>query len=306
MDCHSCVRTGKLHARGDYTGDLPGLRRGEHVVVRSERGTELGTVVSFQLKPSPCATCNSGSGAKHAGQILRRATPEDRARHRELNELIEGRPPEFIFGLTKIRELKLPMKLVDVERPFGGGRIVFYFSAEGRVDFRELVRELAREFHTRIEMRQINVREQAKVLGDVADCGRELCCRTWLVKMPPISMKMAKVQKTTLDPAKISGQCGRLKCCLRYEFEQYLELRRALPPEGSRVRLGPRAGFVATVSPLRQEVTVVFEDGERLVTGPGPLEVVQRGKEVLGEERPRRDRPPDEAPPREEAPPADG
>jgi cell fate regulator YaaT (PSP1 superfamily) len=264
-------------------------------------------VVSFQLKPSPCSTCNTG--AKHAGQLLRRATPEDRARHRELNELIEGRPPEFIFGLTKIRELKLPMKLVDVERPFGGGRIVFYFSAEGRVDFRQLVRELAREFHTRIEMRQINVREQAKVLGDIADCGRELCCRTWLVKMPPISMKMAKVQKTTLDPAKISGQCGRLKCCLRYEFEQYLDLRRALPPEGSRVRLGPRAGFVAAVNPLGQVVTVLFEDGERLVTGPEQLEVVQRGKGVLGEDRPRKEPPPASGEPPhhdDEAPPADG
>ena len=121
------------------------------------------------------------------------------------------------------------MDLVDVEIILGRERIVFYYLAEKRVDFRELVKDLARSLRTRIEMRQIGVRDEAKLLADYGDCGKPVCCNTHLTAMPPVSMKMAKLQKTTLDPAKISGRCGRLKCCLRYEFDTYRELERQLP-----------------------------------------------------------------------------
>ena len=137
------------------------------------------------------------------------------------------------------------MDLVDVEILFGRERIVFYYLAEKRVDFRELVKDLARAFRTRIEMRQIGVRDEAKLLADYGDCGKPVCCNTHLTAMPPVSMKMAKLQKTTLDPAKISGRCGRLKCCLRYEFDTYRALERQLPPVGSMVTTakGPGASW---------------------------------------------------------------
>ena len=125
------------------------------------------------------------------------------------------------------------MQLVDVEHVFGGERIVVYYLAESRVDFRELVKMLAGEFQTRIEMRQIGVRDEAKLLADYGDCGIPVCCNTHLVVMPPVSMKMAKLQKATLDPTKISGRCGRLKCCLRYEYETYEQAQKEAPPEAA-------------------------------------------------------------------------
>ena len=133
------------------------------------------------------------------------------------------------------------MQLVDVEHLFGGERIVVYYLAENRVDFRELVKALAGEFQTRIEMRQIGVRDEAKLLADYGDCGKPVCCNTHLSEMPPVSMKMAKLQKATLDPTKISGRCGRLKCCLRYEYDTYEELQKDLPPRGLGHHHHPRA-----------------------------------------------------------------
>ena len=128
------------------------------------------------------------------------------------------------------------MKIVDAEHIFGGERIVFYFMAEGRVDFRELVRKLAQEYQTRIEMRQIGSRDEAKLLGDVESCGQECCCLQFLQLLKPVNMRMAKMQKATLDPSKISGYCGRLKCCLRYEDETYMDLKKSLPRKR---RVGP-------------------------------------------------------------------
>ena len=138
------------------------------------------------------------------------------------------------------------MELVDVEHLFGGERIVFYFLAEKRVDFRELVKDLAREYQTRIEMRQIGVRDEAKLLADYGDCGKPVCCNTHMVTMPPVSMRMAKLQKSTLDPSKISGRCGRLKCCLRFEQDVYEEFQAfaaaGRQPRADAERPGPRAG----------------------------------------------------------------
>jgi cell fate regulator YaaT (PSP1 superfamily) len=149
--------------------------------------------------------------------VIRLATDEDlMLRRRQQQREQEA----YRIGLMKVRERGLAMKLARVEQLYDGSRLVFYFTAEGRVDFRELVRELAAEFHSRIEMRQIGVRDEAKMLGGYGSCGRPLCCTTWLRAFEPISIKMAKIQDLSLNPAKLSGLCGRLKCCLRYELDK--------------------------------------------------------------------------------------
>ena len=231
------VRYGRMRFLGEYTGlpdqDHP---RGQQVVVRSDRGTELGDVLcpvsdrTAQFLPNPVQ-----------GEILRLATPEDRDQEARL---AEDREPVFATCQELIAKRRLQMNLVDLEIIHGRERVVFYYLAEKRVDFRELVKDLARVLRTRIEMRQIGVRDEAKLLADYGDCGKPVCCNTHLTRMPPVSMKMAKIQKTTLDPAKISGRCGRLKCCLRYEYDTYRALER--DSAGGRLegrhRQGPGSG----------------------------------------------------------------
>src|SRR6188768_2288963 len=159
------------------------------------------------------------------------------------------------------------MQLVEIEHLFGGERLVFYFISEQRVDFRELVKSMAREFHTRIELRQIGVRDEAKLLADYGDCGKPVCCNTHMVVMPPVSMRMAKLQKSTLDPSKISGRCGRLKCCLRFEQDVYEEYQKELPTPGSRILTQKGQGKVLAQEILARKLLVEFEDGRRLVVG---------------------------------------
>jgi cell fate regulator YaaT (PSP1 superfamily) len=159
---------------------------------------------------------------------------------------------------------RLAMQLVDIEHLFGGERLVFYFLSEQRVDFRELVRSMAREFHTRIELRQVGVRDEAKLKADYGDCGRPVCCNSFMMVMPPVNMRMAKLQKSTLDPTKISGRCGRLKCCLRFEQDVYEEFQKELPPVGSRVVTGKGQGRVLAQEILARRLLVEFEDGRRL------------------------------------------
>ena len=179
---------------------------------------------------------------------------------------IQSREPEEFEACRKIvRELELDMELVDIEHLFGGERIVIYYLAEQRVDFRELVKRLASEFQTRIEMRQIGVRDEAKLLADYGDCGKPVCCNTHLEDMPPVSMKMAKMQKATLDPTKISGRCGRLKCCLRYEYDTYEELRKELPPVGSHVVTNNGRLRVLGHEILAQQLLVETEDHRRVL-----------------------------------------
>jgi cell fate regulator YaaT (PSP1 superfamily) len=162
----------------------------------------------------------------------------------DLSRLRSAERGEFEFCNQAIANLNLDMQLVDVEHVFGGERVIVYYLSENRVDFRELVKALAAEFQTRIEMRQIGVRDEAKLLADYGDCGKPVCCNTHLSEMPPVSMKMAKLQKATLDPTKISGRCGRLKCCLRYEFDTYEELQKELPPIGAAILTGRGKGTV--------------------------------------------------------------
>src|SRR5690606_24922880 len=196
----------------------------------------------------------------------------------ELAHMQAREADEFAICQQYVQRLRLNMGLVDVEHLFGGERIVAYYLAEQRVDFRELVRQFAKEFQTRIEMRQIGVRDEAKLLADYGDCGQPVCCNTHLSAMPPVSMKMAKLQKATLDPTKISGRCGRLKCCLRYEYDTYEELQRELPPIGSDVVTSNGRGRVLNQEILAQQLLVQMEDNRRLLIDAGEvLSVIKRG-----------------------------
>ncbi len=261
------IRHGRMRFLGAFVPAVGvSARRGDTVVVRSERGQEIGEVLC-PATPEALATLPEPT----KGDILRVLAPEDRVK---LAHLAEVEKKEFAAGERLIAQHKLAMQLVDVEHLFGGERILFYFLAETRVDFRELVRSMAREFHTRIELRQIGVRDEARLKADYGDCGRPVCCNTFLVAMPPVSMRMAKLQKSTLDPNKISGRCGRLKCCLRYEQDVYEEFQKELPPVGSRVVTAKGQGRVLAQELLARRLLVEFEDGRRL---PVPMaEVLTR------------------------------
>ena len=208
------VRYGAMRLLGIFaTAGGGDYRRGVTVIARTDRGLEVGEVLC-EVADSVLSKMKDPG----AGQILREMTPDDR---NELGRLRQQARHEMDVCQEHVGRMGLKMQLVDVEHLFGGERIIVYYLAESRVDFRELVRTLAGEFQTRIEMRQIGVRDEAKLLADYGDCGCPVCCNTHLVEMPPVSMRMAKLQKATLDPTKISGRCGRLKCCLRYEYEAY-------------------------------------------------------------------------------------
>ena len=196
------------------------------------------------------------------GQIVRKVTGDD---VRDLRKMFEQERREYEICQREIKQLALDMKLVDVEHLYGGERVVIYYLAEDRIDFRELVKSLATEFQTRIEMRQIGVRDEAKLLADYGDCGKPVCCNTHLSEMPPVSMKMAKLQRATLDPSKISGRCGRLKCCLRYEYDTYQDLQRDLPPVGADIITNKGRARVLAQEILAGQVLVETEDMRRIV-----------------------------------------
>jgi cell fate regulator YaaT (PSP1 superfamily) len=251
------VRHGAVRFLGEFTA-LNNQRylRGTDVVVRSDRGQEIGQVLCAS---SPQAVAMLSEPTK--GQILRPMTVEDKQRAQSIHDRQQH---EFDTACRFIGDRKLQMALVDVEHLFGGERIVFYFLAEKRVDFRELVKDLARDFQTRIELRQIGVRDEAKLKADYGDCGKPVCCNTHMSVMPPVSMRMAKLQKSTLDPSKISGRCGRLKCCLRFEQDVYEDFQRQLPPVGSRVVTRKGQGKVLAQEILARRLLIEFEDGRRL------------------------------------------
>ncbi len=231
------------------------LRPGQRVVVETDRGRALGTVVTVPHDVSSTevpADCKS---------VLRSANEEDLAM---ATANVAREKEAFRYCQLRILERHMDMKLVRAEYLFDGSKIVFFFTADGRVDFRELVKDLAHHFHTRIEMRQIGVRDEAKLTGGIGICGRELCCCTFLTEFAPVSVKMAKEQGLALNPTKISGQCGRLLCCLAYEFETYCNLRKGLPKAGRKVVVDGVEGDVIDVNVLAQKVTVRLADGRRL------------------------------------------
>ncbi|MEW6663272.1 MAG: PSP1 domain-containing protein [Bacillota bacterium] len=231
-------------------GDLP-IKTGQKVVVETARGIEFGELVvglrlvDEQMVVSPLK------------KVLRIATPEDIAK---VEENRKKEKSAFTVCMQKIGEHNLPMKLVDVEYAFDSSKIIFYFTAEGRVDFRELVKDLAAVFRTRIELRQIGVRDEAKMLGGLGCCGRELCCATFLGDFDPVSIRMAKDQNLSLNPTKISGICGRLMCCLRFESDVYEDARGCFPANGETVQTPCGKCKVVGTNIMKQTVTVEGED----------------------------------------------
>ena len=273
------VRFGSMRVLGVMSAKAT-FRYGDQVVTRTDRGTEIGTVL---CEATPAAVDNMNEPT--SGRILRLLTAEDKSQWSHLESKV-AQDMQVCQGC--VDALKLQMELVDVERILGGERVVVYFLADERVDFRQLVRELARQFQTRIEMRQIGVRDEAKLLADYGDCGRPICCANHLSKMPPVSMKMAKMQKATLDPTKISGRCGRLKCCLRYEFDMYEEMSADLPPAGSEILTRDGSAVVIAQDILSQQLVIKTSDGRRImIPGDDVLTVTRRGEDP-GKPRSRR------------------
>ena len=247
------VRYGQMQYTEVFVTSAEDVEKMSLCVMRTQRGVEVGLVLS---KPQPL---EESQAANFPGEILHRATKQDIANLDRIETELE--PKEKNFCQTKIKEFNLPMKLAGVEHLFGGDRIIFYFLAEGRVDFRTLVKDLANEYRTRIEMKQIGVRDEARLLADVEHCGRPLCCKAFMKNLEPVTMRMAKLQKTTLDPSKISGRCGRLMCCLRFEDEVYVDLKKTLPEKGAWVSTGSRSGIVVGGEVLGQTATIEEEGG---------------------------------------------
>lgn len=227
------------------------LRSGDHVIVETTRGTEYG-VVTAGPKEVPETEI-----VQPLKKIIRKATRQDEQRLRDKEEREQH---AFTVAQQKADARGLPMKIVGVEYAFDGSKLTFFFTAEGRIDFRELVRDLAATFRTRIEMRQIGVRDEAKILGGMGCCGRELCCYAFLGEFAPVSIRMAKDQQLSLNPGKISGLCGRLMCCLKYENDFYECCRSSFPPQGKVVMTPQGRGKVVNYNVIKNTVTVELDE----------------------------------------------
>lgn len=230
------------------------VKKGEHVIVESARGLEYG-FVAFEV-----TEVSDDKVVTPLRNVVRVATKEDEE-HVQDNKRREK--DARVICAEKIKKRGLDMKLIDAEYAFDNSRLLFYFTADGRVDFRELVKDLASEFKTRIELRQIGVRDETKLLGGIGICGRELCCHTYLHDFAPVSIKMAKEQNLSLNPTKISGNCGRLMCCLRNEEETYEYLHKKLPSKGDiAYAIDGASGEVVDINILRQTVRILIEEGD--------------------------------------------
>jgi cell fate regulator YaaT (PSP1 superfamily) len=245
----------KFHRAGrhyDFNAQDFELRPGTRIVVETDRGRALAIVAAA---PRDVAEDQLPEGLK---AVLRIATDDDLA---QAGANLARERDAICYCQERIQARQMEMKLVRAEYAFDGSKIVFYFTAEGRIDFRELVKDLAHYFHTRIEMRQIGVRDEAKLVGGLGICGRELCCCSFLTEFYPVSVKMAKEQGLALNPTKISGQCGRLLCCLSYEFESYCEMRRGMPKCGKRIAWDNREWEVTAQNILGRQLTLRQGDG---------------------------------------------
>lgn len=255
-------------------GDLP-IKVGDKVIVETIRGIEFGEVV-VGIKEVP-----EEEIVAPLKKVIRIATPEDIEHYYE-NKKKEAQA--FEICLKKIEEHGLEMNLVDVEYTFDNTKVIFYFTAEGRVDFRELVKDLASVFRIRIELRQIGVRDEAKIIGGLGPCGRPLCCTTFLGEFEPVSIKMAKDQNLSLNPAKISGLCGRLMCCLKYEQEMYEKLKAELPKVGSIIRVGDKEMKITEVDVIRRKLKVKMKNLEGIEIikeyDPEEVEVIEEREEI--------------------------
>ena len=279
------VRYGQMNNLGffeHHETNIPKITT--RVVVETDKGLELGCLVGqltcyksgrFKLSDDQLQKYFKDSGidfpSEQAGKFVRYATATDINEEQHLQKIAR----EEIKSCRQFaKEMGLAMKIVDAEHIFGGERIIFYFMADGRVDFRELVKKLAHEYQTRIEMRQIGSRDEAKLLGDVETCGQECCCKRFLKLLKPVNMRMAKMQKATLDPSKISGYCGRLKCCLRYEDKTYTELKKQLPKKNIAVKTKYGQGKVIDTQILTQLVVIEYDNGEKAAMPVDEIETI--------------------------------
>jgi cell fate regulator YaaT (PSP1 superfamily) len=270
------VRFGHLGQVGEfnYRGDII-LLHNQPVILETERGIELGNFLGYscevesglQIDQEQVKKYLDESGPEYlkrsCGKVIRPANHQDlvEERHIRADSMEKKR-----YCMEMAERMGLRLDIICVEHLFGGERIIFYFMAEGRVDFRDMVKELAREYQTRIELRQIGSRDEARLLADYEICGRQCCCKNFLKTLRPVNMKMAKLQKATLDPSKVSGRCGRLRCCLRYEQKAYEDLVARLPNVGNLVQTPQGVGRVKDRSIITQLVQVAFED--RIITFP--------------------------------------
>ncbi len=234
------------------------LNLGDHVIVETEQGLGLGTVV---VPPTPI---ENGSPDRTLKKIYRMANQEDL---RQVEENAQEQRIAHAYCLKCIRQLGLKMNLFAVEKTFNRTKMTFFFTADGRVDFRQLVKMLVKEFGVRIEMRQVGIRNQAKMCGGIGRCGRQLCCSSFLEKFEPVSIRMAKEQGLSLNPTKVSGQCGRLMCCLTYENETYLTLKQHMPKVGKVIETRSGAGKVIRHNAIANRLTLRLEGGTELEIG---------------------------------------
>lgn len=250
------VRHGAMRLMGEYDPAHSTYIKGATVIIQTPRGQESGEI----LCESTVETLKWLVDAT-TGTIVREATTQDTQRIAQ-NKKLEAKALETCGKIAGKRGIQLAM--VDVELIFGAERLIFYYLSESRIDFRDLVKDLAKEFQTRIEMRQIGIRDEAKLLADFGDCGKPVCCNSHLIEMPPVSMKMARMQKASLDPTKISGRCGRLKCCLRFEQDVYEHHQKELPELGSLITTEKGKGRVLAHEILSRRLLIEFEDGRRI------------------------------------------
>lgn len=245
------------HAGKMYYFDPAGhkVKLGDAVIVETARGIEYGTIA---LEEKAIDESKIVSPLK---PIIRVASEKDRIINEENNK---KKDEALKLCQEKVDKHKLDMKLIDVEYTFDNNKVVFYFTADGRVDFRELVKDLASVFKMRIELRQIGVRDEAKIMGGIGNCGRSLCCHKWLSEFQPVSIKMAKTQGLSLNPTKISGICGRLMCCLKYENDTYCEAKKGMPENGEKIKTPDGMAIVSEVKVLENEIKarLIIEEGK--------------------------------------------
>lgn len=233
------------------------LKKGDAVMVKTDHGLEPAIIVD------KAPDSDNPEVSRHVTYYApRRTTQEEEEKYARLPLLEEE---GFAICNAKIAGLNLPMNLVKVERFFNGSKIIFYFTAESRVDFRELVKQLVQEFRTRVEMRQVGVRHETQMTGGIGPCGRELCCSSFLKHFDSVSIKMAKTQDLPLNPAKISGLCNRLLCCLTYEYPTYRDIKKKMPKVGKFIRHDNKTCRVVRLMPLHEAVAVITEEGEELI-----------------------------------------
>ncbi len=281
----TAVRFGYMKHVGEFTyADGMKFTCGARVVVQTGRGIEMGELVSLS-----CTGCDKhvsrdrlksyieASGADtyelQSGRVLREATVDDL---REEARLRARTAQMKRFAQSRADSLKLGMKVVECEYLLGGDRMIFYFMADGRVDFRALVKDLSQEYQTRVKMHQVGARDEARLVADYETCGRQVCCKAFLKTLKPVTMRMAKLQRSTLDPTKVSGRCGRLKCCLRYEHESYESLDKKLPKVGEKVETAHGFGTVVNRQVLTQLIQIM-PVGQTTPVAVAIEDVVKRG-----------------------------